>query len=294
MPYKAAETQDSTSSRVSSFFIENLLRPSMKDGENDTKGNTGGCRKATIIHSGVAVSYCNQVRCQVTHAGSNSQDCFGHLCHSEQYGGESPNKAFGKNGSPKQDCDSSDTDPCYNRDSPVISESVHGNDETDRKTEGSLADEKDIDKMHSFNEPPDQDPQTVRKKKTRTVFSRSQVFQLESTFDIKRYLSSSERAGLAASLHLTETQVKIWFQNRRNKWKRQLAADMEAANLSHSTRRIIRVPVIYHESSTPTTLGFSIPQVSPPLVGFSSTVNYPISPFPPSMSFIRSQMTGLV
>ena len=51
-----------------------------------------------------------------------------------------------------------------------------------------------------------------RKKKTRTVFSRSQVFQLESTFDMKRYLSSSERAGLASSLHLTETQVKIWFQ----------------------------------------------------------------------------------
>ncbi|ELU04136.1 hypothetical protein CAPTEDRAFT_80758, partial [Capitella teleta] len=71
-----------------------------------------------------------------------------------------------------------------------------------------------------------------RKKKTRTVFSRSQVFQLESTFDMKRYLSSSERAGLAASLHLTETQVKIWFQNRRNKWKRQLAADIEAANMA--------------------------------------------------------------
>uniref|UniRef100_A0A8C4QSD8 H6 family homeobox 3b n=1 Tax=Eptatretus burgeri TaxID=7764 RepID=A0A8C4QSD8_EPTBU len=70
------------------------------------------------------------------------------------------------------------------------------------------------------------------KKKTRTVFSRSQVFQLESTFDMKRYLSSAERAGLAASLHLTETQVKIWFQNRRNKWKRQLAAELEAANLA--------------------------------------------------------------
>ncbi|RXM91234.1 Mitotic checkpoint protein BUB3 [Acipenser ruthenus] len=45
------------------------------------------------------------------------------------------------------------------------------------------------------------------KKKTRTVFSRSQVYQLESTFDMKRYLSSSERACLASSLQLTETQM---------------------------------------------------------------------------------------
>ncbi|XP_043228459.1 homeobox protein HMX3-B-like [Amphibalanus amphitrite] len=88
-----------------------------------------------------------------------------------------------------------------------------------------------------------------RKKKTRTVFSRSQVFQLESTFDMKRYLSSSERAGLAASLHLTETQVKIWFQNRRNKWKRQLAAELEAANMAHAAQRLVRVPILYHEGA---------------------------------------------
>lgn len=68
----------------------------------------------------------------------------------------------------------------------------------------------------------------MRKKKTRTVFSRNQVFQLESTFDMKRYLSSSERSSLAQALQLTETQIKIWFQNRRNKWKRQLAAEIEA------------------------------------------------------------------
>ncbi|XP_039397369.1 homeobox protein HMX2-like isoform X1 [Mauremys reevesii] len=65
------------------------------------------------------------------------------------------------------------------------------------------------------------------KKKTRTIFSKSQVFQLEAAFDRKRYLSSAERACLARALQLSETQVKIWFQNRRNKLKRQMSADLE-------------------------------------------------------------------
>ena len=88
-----------------------------------------------------------------------------------------------------------------------------------------------------------------RKKKTRTVFSRTQVYQLETTFDMKRYLSSSERAALAVQLHLTETQVKIWFQNRRNKWKRQIAAELDAANVAHGTpaQRMLKVPLLYHE-----------------------------------------------
>ena len=88
-----------------------------------------------------------------------------------------------------------------------------------------------------------------RKKKTRTVFSRSQVFQLESTFEMKRYLSSSERAGLASSLNLTEIQIKIWFQNRRNKWKRQLAAELEAVNMAQAAQRMVRVPILYHEQN---------------------------------------------
>lgn len=60
------------------------------------------------------------------------------------------------------------------------------------------------------------------RKKTRTVFSRAQVVALEGAFEAKRYLSSGERVTLAKTLQLTETQVKIWFQNHRNKWKRQL------------------------------------------------------------------------
>lgn len=135
----------------------------------------------------------------------------------------------------------------------------------------------------------DDDKKPCRKKKTRTVFSRSQVFQLESTFDMKRYLSSSERASLAASLHLTETQVKIWFQNRRNKWKRQLAAELEAANLSHAAaQRIVRVPILYHENSASESGGATanVP-VSQPLLTFPHPGVYYSHPIVTSVPLLR-------
>lgn len=66
-----------------------------------------------------------------------------------------------------------------------------------------------------------------RKKRSRAAFSHAQVFELESRFSHQKYLSGPERAELAAALKLTETQVKIWFQNRRYKTKRrQLASEI--------------------------------------------------------------------
>ncbi|CAH1783887.1 unnamed protein product [Owenia fusiformis] len=59
-----------------------------------------------------------------------------------------------------------------------------------------------------------------KKKKNRTVFSRRQIITMETAFNSKRYLSTPERNALARSLNLSDTQVKIWFQNRRNKWKK--------------------------------------------------------------------------
>ena len=201
----------------------------------------------------------------------------------------------------------SSEDPCCftstsDRGSPAVSESItESSDETDRKTGDSSVTDDNEDAQNVFDARSGQDASSdlgsARKKKTRTVFSRSQVFQLESTFDVKRYLSTSERAALAASLHLTETQVKIWFQNRRNKWKRQLTADLEAAHLPNSSQRIVRVPILYHEGPTPTAaLGFSLNghPLSPPVLGFSGSINYPLSSFAHSMSMLRSQMTGLV
>uniref|UniRef100_A0A8D8T4G2 Homeobox protein ceh-9 n=1 Tax=Cacopsylla melanoneura TaxID=428564 RepID=A0A8D8T4G2_9HEMI len=59
-----------------------------------------------------------------------------------------------------------------------------------------------------------------KRKKARTTFTGRQIFELERQFECKKYLSSSERSELAKLLGVTETQVKIWFQNRRTKWKK--------------------------------------------------------------------------
>ncbi|CAH8487974.1 unnamed protein product [Schistosoma turkestanicum] len=57
-------------------------------------------------------------------------------------------------------------------------------------------------------------------KRIRTAFSPAQLFQLESAFEKNHYVIGQERKDLATDLNLTETQVKVWFQNRRTKYKR--------------------------------------------------------------------------
>merc|ERR1712098_931343 len=60
-----------------------------------------------------------------------------------------------------------------------------------------------------------------RSKKMRTTFTGRQIFIMEKMFETKKYLNASERSHLSRELCVTEQQVKIWFQNRRTKWKKQ-------------------------------------------------------------------------
>ncbi|CAG5921648.1 unnamed protein product [Menidia menidia] len=59
------------------------------------------------------------------------------------------------------------------------------------------------------------------RRRPRVLFSQGQVSELERRFGQQRYLSAPEREHLARALKLTSNQVKIWFQNRRYKCKRQ-------------------------------------------------------------------------
>uniref|UniRef100_A0A0N5ANE6 Homeobox domain-containing protein n=1 Tax=Syphacia muris TaxID=451379 RepID=A0A0N5ANE6_9BILA len=60
-----------------------------------------------------------------------------------------------------------------------------------------------------------------RVRKPRTIYTSQQLQELQRRFNKSQYLALPDRAELAARLGLTQTQVKIWFQNRRSKHKKQ-------------------------------------------------------------------------
>ncbi|XP_014822205.1 PREDICTED: LOW QUALITY PROTEIN: homeobox protein not2-like [Calidris pugnax] len=69
---------------------------------------------------------------------------------------------------------------------------------------------------------------TGKAKRVRTIFTSDQLARLEKEFARQQYMVGTERCLLASSLHLTEEQVKVWFQNRRIKWRKQSLEQQQA------------------------------------------------------------------
>lgn len=62
-------------------------------------------------------------------------------------------------------------------------------------------------------------------KRPRTAFNREQLDILTREFDENKYLSEERRKRLSLELKLTESQIKIWFQNKRAKVKKTSSSD---------------------------------------------------------------------
>ncbi|XP_062383686.1 homeobox protein engrailed-1-B-like [Sardina pilchardus] len=239
LPHQAAQQVH----RTTNFFIDNILRPDFgckKELGNRERAQTSGRENVNplVIRPSHASSLCQDSNCSSDSTSSSSSS--------------SSSSPTSKQTSSSKSVEANGTSTQRFGENPTSTNASNGGTAATKESQPLLWPAWVY--CTRYSDRPSSGPRTrkLKKKKNekedkrpRTAFTAEQLQRLKAEFQANRYITEQRRQSLAQELNLNESQIKIWFQNKRAKikkatgYKNGLALQLMAQGLyNHSTTTV--------------------------------------------------------
>ncbi|XP_056453678.1 homeobox protein engrailed-1-B-like [Gadus chalcogrammus] len=223
---------------ITNFYIDNILRPEFGRRRKCWTFNTEGNRIGVLRQEHLSGKGSKSGTLQQPDRGSkDGRQCSGNSCPDkgdQRAVGAPLDLAPGDSGDHSQD--HSPSSDCAPRDAPGDREDHSPSSDSDSSSQaGSVSSSKPMlwpawVYCTRYSDRPSSGPRSRKPKNTatpskddkrpRTAFTAEQLQRLKTEFQTNRYLTEQRRQSLAGELGLNESQIKIWFQNKRAKIKK--------------------------------------------------------------------------